>query len=156
MWIWFLVPFSSSHNGETTANILFDLLAQWNLLDKVWAVLADNASDMCAAMKKLSEIWNTHKNAYRLVKESHIWFITHVVTLTVKDCLTFIHNQVDQIRILLAAVRCSVKRRNFFEKIQKHLGIQLLCWAWTLLQGGPQHTTWLRLWTNPGIFSIQY
>lgn len=117
------VRFPTPHNGETTSTLLFDLLSSWHLLSKVKAITTDNASDMCSAMSKLTDMMNIRNNSARCVQDIHVRCIAHVVNIAVKDCLAEVHDHISQIRALLSAIRSSVKRRDIFETTQRQLGL---------------------------------
>lgn len=117
------VRFPTPHNGETTSNVLFELLSYWNIIGSVKAITTDNASDMCTAMAKLIDKMNIKNNTNRRVCDMHVRCIAHVVNLAVKDCLNDVHQEINSVRSLLSAIRCSVKRRDAYEHAERQLGL---------------------------------
>lgn len=68
-------------------------------------------------------MFNITNNKSRTVSDLHLRCIAHVVDLAVKDCLTDINAQINQIRSLLSVMRCSINRSDMYEDTQRQLGL---------------------------------
>lgn len=103
--------------------LLFELLFNWNLIEKVWIVTADNASKLCFPITKLTQIFKIINSTTRLLTNIHVRFIAHVINHNVLEYLKDKHECENPIGVLLQVVKASVQRRGIFVATQKHLGL---------------------------------
>lgn len=86
----------------------------------VRAITTDNSADIVLRMSLLHQ---TLRDLFHLsLEDFHVRCIGHVINITVKDFLFFILKLIDAINSLVNSIRCSVKRRDTFQKVVVELG----------------------------------
>lgn len=89
------------------------------------AIKTNIASDMTADINKLRTQLNALSiEQYKIKAGFHVPCLVHIVNLAVESCTSKVHDNLQKIRILLAAMRVGVTRRNLFEKYRKDLDVQ--------------------------------
>lgn len=81
----------------------------------------DNSSEMVSGMAMLRYELHTSpsEDSYHLI---HVYYLTQVVNMAVKECLTEVHNEVKLIRLSIASIRFSSKRRELFDRVRFEFG----------------------------------
>ena len=105
------------YTADAAATLLYSMLQDWGIMDKIRALATDNASYICATMVLSRELVLEMCGLSRSVQDFHVRCLAHVVHLAVKHCLHLVRNEVESIRNLIGFQRSSEKRRDAFERV---------------------------------------
>lgn len=118
--------FPTPHNAEATCSFLSKVIESFHLQQKVQSITTDNAKDVSSGVQKLHHLMREdHPGFYGSFRDFHIRCISHVVNLAVKDCMKLVHKEIEKIRSVCNAIRCSTKRRDKFGEISKQLKLNV-------------------------------
>lgn len=105
------------HTGEATCAKLKNVIKSWELILSVRAVTTENASEMISAMRKIKLKLRTLVPSFYQTDDSlHFHRFEHVVYLAVRECIKVLYGMIFKIRLLLHAMRASLRRRDLLER----------------------------------------
>lgn len=118
--------FLTPHTGDAACEFMYDVINDWGIKRKLMCITTDNASDMISGVRKLNmkitadlgEVDVELRKAF-----FHIRCISHIINLGVKECMKALSTHITQLRVVLNAMRSSVKRRDLFEEVCGELRI---------------------------------
>jgi hypothetical protein len=80
------VPLSGSHTGEYMADVVYDLLDEYGIKEKLFCITTDNASNNIAMVKHLSKLLSYDGISWDY-KTRHIPCLAHIINLIVQKFL---------------------------------------------------------------------
>ena len=92
------------------------MVEAWNIHEKLKVIANDDTKEICKAIKLF---YGEHVQAQHInsaLKHVHIQCLAQVINVAVKDVLTVLHPEINNIRKLIGAIRVRVNRRDLYEK----------------------------------------
>ena len=112
------VAFPGNHGGKEISKACREILEEYNLKNRILALTTDNATNNDIFIQDLLD------KQYLDSIESHQRCFAHVLNLSAQMALGEIKTSVDNLRILIKAVRVSPKRSQKFKEICAEMGIK--------------------------------
>ncbi|KAL4190409.1 hypothetical protein AMTRI_Chr07g75500 [Amborella trichopoda] len=113
-----------SRTGGAIAEVLLDLLSQWNVDKKLFSITLNSASYNDVAASSLRSRLSRNSSLPLEGKIFHLCCCSHVVNLMVQDGLEVIQEVLQKIRESIKYVKTSHVRQERFNEIINQLGIQ--------------------------------
>lgn len=114
------VPFPGDHGGVNISQIFRKIVDEHKLKGKLVALTTDNATNNDTFVQDLLD------RGYLSSIEAHQRCFAHVLNLSAQDALKEIKTSIDDLRLLIKAIRVSPKRSQKFKEICQELNIKHL------------------------------
>jgi len=101
-----IIPFNGRHMGINMADAINNLLAEFNIKDKVLALTTDNESAMIVCGRLIAkELQYEFDN----IEFSHYRCATHMLNLAAKQGLEMVDSSVEKVRSLMSKIKVSTR-----------------------------------------------
>lgn len=101
------------HNAGNVARIIYDILVEYGILDKVRSFTLDNAKVNDGVIRKLKPYINPDFDGELF----HVRCVCHVINLIVKCALDGIHSMINRIRTAILHISSGTRRKQEFESL---------------------------------------
>jgi hypothetical protein len=102
-----------SHTGENIAQAIINVVANFGLTDKIFAVTLDNASSNTTAMNTLSPLFSTYAASFLM----HQRCACHIINLIAKSCINIVENpHIERLRTAISFMNSSTGRIGAYKR----------------------------------------